>query len=101
MVHVLDEFFNHHDGGGSIGEGTVDDVRVSGDPTDVGGAPVDVARVVVEDVFEGGGCVQQIAGCCVQNAFWLTSRTTENKNNSVMDRFKKKNYSVVEISIFC
>jgi hypothetical protein len=66
----------HHDGGGSVGEGAVDDVSVPGDPTDVGGAPVDVARVVVEDIFEGGGSVQQIASCCVENSLGLASGTT-------------------------
>jgi hypothetical protein len=77
MFHVSIEFWTYHDGGGSIGEGTVDNVCVPSNPTNVGGAPVDVAWVVVKDVFEGGGCVQQIASCCVENAFWLPSRTTK------------------------
>ncbi len=42
-----------------------------GDPAHVGGAPVDVARMVVEDVFEGGGRIDQIAAGGVQHAFRL------------------------------
>ena len=40
-----------HDGGGAVGERSVDDVAVAGDPADVGGAPVDVLlRLQVEDL---------------------------------------------------
>ena len=42
--------------GGAVGEWSVDDVAVSGDPADVGGAPVDVVSgFVVEDVVVGVG----------------------------------------------
>ena len=37
-----------HQRGGAVGEGSVDDVAVAGDPAHVRGAPVDVALVVVE-----------------------------------------------------
>src|SRR5436190_2169149 len=40
-------FVDHHRRSG--GERTVDDVRVAGDPSDVGGAPVDVVLLQVED----------------------------------------------------
>ena len=40
-----------HDRGGPVAERAVDDVRVAGDPADVGGAPVDVAVVIIEDVL--------------------------------------------------
>ena len=43
-----------HEDGGSALEGAVDDVGVAGDPSDVGGAPVDVVGVAeVEDVLGG------------------------------------------------
>ena len=40
-----------HQRGGAVRERSVDDVAVAGDPADVGGAPVDVAVVIVEDVL--------------------------------------------------
>lgn len=63
---------NHQDGSGCVGEWAVDDVGVAGDPADVGGAPVHVARVVVEDVFEGGRGVDEVAGGRVQDSLGLT-----------------------------
>ena len=42
-----------HDAGGVVGERTVDDVRVPSHPADVGGAPVDVLLLDVEDVAVG------------------------------------------------
>ena len=38
-----------------LASGAVDDVRMAGDPADVGGAPVDVVRLEVEDVLMGRG----------------------------------------------
>jgi hypothetical protein len=51
-----------HDRGRAVGQRPVDDVAVAGDPADVGGAPPDVAGVVVEDVLEGRGGVDHVAG---------------------------------------
>ena len=58
-----------HQRGGATGQRTVQQVAVPGDPAHVGGTPVDVARVVVEDVFEGSGRVDQITAGGVQHAF--------------------------------
>ncbi len=44
---------------------------MTGDPAHVGGAPVDVARMVVENVFKGRGRVNQIAAGGMEDAFWL------------------------------
>ena len=53
---------------------------MSGNPAHVGGTPVDVARMVVEDVFEGGGRIDQIAAGGVQHAFRLTGGAGGVKN---------------------
>ena len=37
----------------AAGQRAVEQVAMAGDPTDVGGAPVDVARMIVEHVFKG------------------------------------------------
>ena len=48
---------------------------MTGDPADVGGTPVDVARMVVEHVFKSRGRIDQVAASGVQHAFWLTGGT--------------------------
>ena len=57
-----------HQGLGAIRERPVDDVAVSGDPADVCRAPIDVAVVVVEDVFVRHRRVDEIAACRMQDA---------------------------------
>lgn len=57
----------HQDAGGPVSQRAVGDVRVSGDPTDVCCAPVDVIRLVVEHQLEGGGGVEHVAADCVKN----------------------------------
>ncbi|MNZ61758.1 hypothetical protein D3C78_798590 [compost metagenome] len=55
--------------GRAVGQRTVDDVAVAGDPADVGGAPEDFAVAVVQHVLEGHRCLQQVATGGVQHAF--------------------------------
>ena len=50
-----------HQRRGAVGERPVDDVGVAGDPADIGGAPVDVAVVIVEDVLVRHRGVDEIA----------------------------------------
>ena len=57
-----------HHRGRPVGEGPVDDVAVAGDPADIGGAPVDVALVVVEDVFVGHRRIGEITAGGVHDA---------------------------------
>ena len=47
---------------------------MSGDPADVGRAPVDVLRVVVERELERGGRVQHVAARGVEHALGLARR---------------------------
>ena len=63
-----------HQGGGAVAERPVDDVAVAGDPADVGGAPIDVAVVIVEDVLVRHRHIDQIAGGGVQHAFRPSGR---------------------------
>ena len=60
-----------HQGGGAVGQRPVDDVAVAGDPAHVGGAPVDVAVLIVEHVLVGQGALQQVAGGGVHHALGL------------------------------
>ena len=48
LLRPVGRAFVHHDGR-AVGERAVDDVAVAGDPADVGGAPVDVLVLEVED----------------------------------------------------
>src|ERR1700677_2078211 len=50
------------------------DIRVSGDPTDIGHASKPVIRVEVENVFHGQGCTKQVSTCRVHDTLWLASR---------------------------
>ena len=40
-----------HQGRRAIGERAIDDIAVASDPADIGGAPVNIAFVIVEDIF--------------------------------------------------
>src|SRR5690606_39210999 len=54
--------------GGAEGHGPVDDVAVPGDPADVGGAPVDVVLLEVEDVLGRQRHVDLVPAGRVQDA---------------------------------
>ncbi|VVM58611.1 hypothetical protein PS639_01157 [Pseudomonas fluorescens] len=57
--------------GRAVGQRAVDDVGVAGDPADVGGAPVDFARTVVEHALMGHGRIQQVTAGGVLHALGL------------------------------
>ena len=63
-----------HQGGGAVRQRPVHDVAVAGDPADVGGAPVDLAVVVVEDVLVRHRHVDVVAAGGVQHALRLAGR---------------------------
>ena len=61
-----------HQGGGAAGQWAVQQIAMAGDPAHVGGAPINIARMVVENVFKGGGRIDQIAAGGVQHPFRFT-----------------------------
>ena len=63
-----------HQRGGAVGERAVEDVAVARHPADVGGAPVDVAVVIVEHVLVRHRGVDEIAAGGVQHALGLAGR---------------------------
>ena len=54
-----------------VGHGSVDDVRVPGDPADIRGAPEDIVLLHVEDPLVGEVNAQQVAGGGVDDALGL------------------------------
>ena len=60
-----------HDAGGAVAQRAVDDVAVAGDPADVGGAPVDVVLMIVEDHLVGHGGIEQVTAGGVHDALGL------------------------------
>jgi hypothetical protein len=69
-----------HQRGGSVGQRAVNDIRVTGDPADVSGAPECLAVLIVENVLVGNSDIQQIAAGRVQHAFGLARGTGGIKN---------------------
>ena len=63
-----------HQRGGAVRKRPIDDVAVAGDPADVGGAPIDVAVVIVEHVLVRHRGVDQITRRGVQHALRLAGR---------------------------
>ena len=63
-----------HQGGGAVGQRAIDDIAVAGDPADIGGAPIDIALVVIEHILMGPGRPQQIAAGGVQHALGFAGR---------------------------
>ncbi len=58
----------------AVGERAIDDVAVARHPADVGGAPIDVALVIVEDVLVRHRGVNEIAAGGVHDAFRRAGR---------------------------
>ena len=63
-----------HDRRRTVGERAVDDVAVAGDPAHVGGAPIDVAVVIIEHVLVRHRREDDVAAGRVQHALGLTRR---------------------------
>src|ERR1700741_2224792 len=53
-------------------ERPINNVAMSGDPAYVGCAPVHVVFFQIEDPLHGHRGLQEITGCGVQNALWLS-----------------------------
>ena len=80
---------------GAVGERAVDDVAVAGDPADVGGAPVDVFVVQIEDEPGGPHRLQQIAGGGVQDAFGLAGGAAGVKDEERLLGIKGKSGAIL------
>ena len=63
-----------HHLGGTIGERAVDDVGMTGDPADIGGAPVDILIAHIEDILCGRVGAGEVAAGAVENAFRFAGR---------------------------
>src|SRR4051794_27977101 len=63
--------FVHH-AGSAVLQRPIDDIAVAGDPSDVGGAPVDVVFLDVENPFCGDVSTDRIAAGGVDDALRLT-----------------------------
>ena len=63
-----------HDRGHAAGHDSIDDIGVAGDPTDVGGAPVDMARTgsQVEGLLRGVRGVDHVPADGVQDSLGLS-----------------------------
>ena len=55
--------------GGVVGQWTVDDVGVTGDPTAVSGAPEEIVRLDVEYISEGGTDSCQVPTAGMDDSF--------------------------------
>src|SRR4051812_35459968 len=64
----------------AVGERAIDDVAVPRHPADVGGAPVGILLLQIENVTMRECRPQEIAGRRVQDAFWLSRRSAGVKN---------------------
>ena len=62
--------------GGTIGQGAIDHVTVSRDPTTVCRAPVDIVFLIVKDPLERHFGVERIAGRCMFDTFGFSGRST-------------------------
>ena len=72
-VRIVGHAFEHHRRR-AVGERSVDDIAVTRDPADVGGAPEHVVFAHVEDEFVRHRGVDQIAAARVQHALRLARR---------------------------
>src|SRR5262249_40702670 len=60
-----------HENRRCILKGPVDHVAMACHPSDVGGGPVNIVFLQIEDPFRRESCAKHVAGCCVNNPFWL------------------------------
>lgn len=92
----------YHDGRCAVRQWTVNHVSVSGDPSNVGGTPINITRMIIENVLESGGRVNQVSRSGVENALRFaggtatcTTQKGEKKENT--DRFQQGNYHMAVI----
>ena len=62
------------EGGRAIHQWSVNNVRVTGDPTNICHASKPIAGVNIKHMLHRQACSEQIASCCVHNTLWLSCR---------------------------
>src|SRR6267378_3633490 len=62
-----------HDAGCPIGQGTIDDVRVACYPADIGGTPINVLVLNIENPLVSGRYSNQVAGSRMDDPFRFSS----------------------------
>ena len=70
IVRVVGHPFEHH-AGGAVGQRTVDQISMPGNPAHIGGAPVHLPRVVIEGQLVGQRGIDHVAAGGVQYTLWL------------------------------
>ena len=70
----------YHYTGGANCEWSIADVRVTGYPADVGGAPEDVIVMVVKNVLECWSCIDHVTRLGVKNTLRFSRRAAETRN---------------------
>ena len=73
-----------HEAGGAVGKRSVDEIAVTGDPADVGRAPVDILLPEVEDILGRGIRSHQIAARGVEDPLRLSGRAAGVENEEGM-----------------
>ncbi len=81
-----------HQRGGATGQRAIEQIAVTGDPADIGGAPVNVVVMVIKNILKGAGGIDQIAAGGMQYAFWLPGRTGGIQNKQRVFRFNRHRF---------
>ena len=87
------------DPGRPVGERSVDDVLVAGDPADVSRAPVDVVGLEVEDHLVGERGAEEVAGGRVEDALRLGRRPRRVEEVEHVFRFHRDGRAVRALAI--
>ena len=64
-----------HDRSRSIGQRTINDIRMPCDPTDICCAPIHIIGLTLKHIFKGVCCINHIAPTSVYHPFWFARRT--------------------------
>ena len=66
----------------TIGQWAINNIAMTCNPTNISRAPIVLAFLVIKYILVGHGCINHIAACGAQNAFWLPgwSGCIENKH---------------------
>lgn len=72
----------YHDRCCAICQRTVNHVSVPCDPATIGGTPINIAWMIVENIFESCCCINQISCGGMKNALWFPGRAATWKEES-------------------